>query len=174
MKKANKILSKLLEPVMIISGLTLLLICSTEIYAQEKPPHPNSVSTLQNLNFGAFFQGISGGTVIIYPDGSRLVNGDIIGANLGIPYNPAIFELDSEPGVLFSIVNGPDAVLTGSNGGSMILHLGESDPHSPFIVTSAPPGRTQVRVGGTLIVGSPLANPAGIYNCTFTITFNQE
>ncbi|MBK7028241.1 MAG: DUF4402 domain-containing protein [Bacteroidales bacterium] len=111
---------------------------------------------------------------MIYPSGSRSVTGDILQANLGYAYYPAIFEVGANLGTLVTVLNGPDIVLTGSNGGSMILHLGETDPPSPFINTLTPPGLTQVRVGGTLYVGNALANPAGSYSGTFFITFIQE
>jgi hypothetical protein len=154
---------------------TLSLLFQTSLLrAQEDPPKPMSVTTFQNLSFGAIIQGYNGGSVIIYPSGSRSVTGDILQANLGYAYYPAIFEVGANLGTLVTVLNGPDIVLTGSNGGSMILHLGETDPPSPFINTLTPPGLTQVRVGGTLYVGNALANPAGSYSGTFFITFIQE
>ena len=156
----------------------ILLVCFFALYlpgqAQEDPPRPMSVTTFQNLSFGAIIQGYSGGSVILYPSGSRSVTGDIMQANLGYSYYPAIFEVGANPGTLVTILNGPDATLNGSNGGSMILHIGDTDPPSPFINTLNPSGLTQVRVGGTLMVGNSLANPAGAYSGTFSITFIQQ
>ena len=156
----------------------LLLICLMGILfqgmAQENPPKPMSVITFQNLSFGAIIQGFSGGTVIIYPNGSRSVTGDIMQANLGYPYYPAIFEVGANLGTLVTVLNGPDVILNGSNGGFMVLHLGQSDPPSPFVNSLTPPGLTQVRIGGTLIVGNALANPAGSYSGTFSVTFIQQ
>ncbi|WP_261387807.1 DUF4402 domain-containing protein [Chitinophaga pinensis] len=96
-----------------------LLLVPCVVRAQEPPPRPISVyvNPAQGLIFGAFFQGITGGTVILYPDGSRSVTGSIVQANLGYPFSPAIFEVDANPGTLISIMNGPDVTLTGSNGG---------------------------------------------------------
>jgi hypothetical protein len=144
--------------------------------AQEPPPRPIAiyVNPAQGLIFGAFFQGITGGSVIIYPDGSRSVTGDIVQANLGIPFSPAIFEVDANPGTVISILNGPDAVLTGSNGGSINLRIGNASTGSLFISNANPPDRTQVRIGGTLTVGGPMANPSGVYSGTFSVTFIQE
>lgn len=156
--------------------LLVYLLSVEKVCAQEPPPRPIAiyVDPLQGLNFGAFFQGIAGGSVIIYPDGSRSVLGDIIQANLGIPFSPAIFEVDANPGTLVSILYGSNVTLTGSNGGSMTLHIGEADIGSPFITRAASPMRTQVKIGGTLTVGSPLANPSGSYSGSFSITFMQE
>lgn len=156
--------------------LSLLLYGHAAAQSPPQPPRPIAIyiNPAQGLIFGAFFQGIAGGTVIVYPDGSRSVTGDIVQANLGMPYSPAIFEVEAQQGTLISILNGPDVTLHGSNGGALILHIGSSSTGSPFITTVAPPGRTQVRIGGTLTVGSPLANPPGSYNGTFAVTFIQE
>lgn len=160
-----------------IAGILVFLLCSClSAQAQELPPRPVSiyVNPAQGLIFGAFFQGISGGSVMVYPDGSRVVTGSIVPANLGFPFSPAIFEIEGNPGTQLSIMNGPDVVLAGNNGGTLQLHLGTSSTGSPFVITTTPPARTQVRVGGTLTVGSPLANPSGSYIGTFSITFIQE
>jgi hypothetical protein len=160
-----------------LTGASLLLLCAClPVYAQQPPPRPIAiyVNPAQGLIFGAFFQGVSGGTVIVYPDGSRSVTGSIVQANLGFPFSPAIFEVDADPGTRISILNGPDVLLSGSNGGALLLHIGSSSTGSPFIAAAIPPARTQVRIGGTLTVGSPLANPAGAYSGLFSVTFIQE
>jgi hypothetical protein len=137
-------------------------------------PGGMSVYTVQNLSFGAFSHGNSGGTVIVSNTGTRSVTGDVIPLNLGVLFFHAIFEIDTPEGAIISILNGADATLTGSNGGSVSLHIGSSDPPSPFITTVTQPARTQVNIGGTLTVGGPVANPPGTYTGTFYITFNQE
>lgn len=153
-----------------------LLLAPCVARAQEPPPRPISVyvNPAQGLIFGAFFQGITGGTVILYPDGSRSVTGSIVQANLGYPFSPAIFEVDANPGTLISIMNGPDVTLTGSNGGFLSLHIGTASTGTPFIATATSPARTIVRIGGTLTVGPPLANPSGNYSGVFQVTFIQE
>lgn len=137
-------------------------------------PGAMSVYTIQNLSFGAFSHGNTGGNVIISNSGTRSVTGDVIPLNMGVQYFHAIFEIDAPQGSIISILNGPDATLTGSNGGSISLQIGNSDPASPFTITVPQPVRTQVNIGGTLTVGSPAANPPGTYTGTFYITFNQE
>ena len=133
-----------------------------------------SVNTSQNLSFGAFSHGNSGGTVVIATNDTRSITGDIIPVNLGFLYFPAIFEVEAASGTIINIVNGADTQLTGSNGGSMTLHIGESDPASPFISTATPPARNLIKVGATLTVAGPAANPPGIYSGTFSVTFIQE
>jgi len=133
-----------------------------------------AVYTIQNLRFGAFTQGAIGGTIVMSPSGMRTVTGDVILLNMGILFSEAIFEVEGIAGTVVSINNGPNATLTGSNGGSMSMSIGVSSPLSPFIISVPPPGRTQINIGGTLNVGSPAANPPGNYTGTFYITFNQE
>lgn len=162
---------------LLYTGLMVLLLHVTLVVkAQEPPPRPISVyvNPAQGLIFGAFFQGVIGGTVTVFPDGSRSVTGSIVQANLGFPFSPAIFEVDANPGTLIQILNGPDVTLTGSNGGTLSLHIGSASTGSPFVATATSPARTLVRIGGTLTVGPPLANPSGSYSGLFSVTFIQE
>jgi hypothetical protein len=143
---------------------------------QVQPPRPLSVfvNPAQPLSFGAFYQGPLGGSVIIYPNGSRTSTGDVVQASLGYSFSPAMFEVEGLPGTIVSILNGPDVTLSGSNGGTMTLHIGNSTPASPFILTTSSPARTVVNIGGTLTVGPPSTNPPGSYNGTFNVTFIEQ
>jgi hypothetical protein len=174
MKKLLKLRPLNLKSYLAVLGLLILWCSCSTVSGQEKPPRPISVLTAQNLSFGAFFHGVTGGTVIIDYDGIRSTTGDIILANLGYTFFPMIVEVDAEPGYLVHIMNGPDVSLSGSNGGSMILHLGDASTGNMFICTAIPPGKTEVRIGGTLTVGNPGANPAGSYSGSFQVTFIQE
>lgn len=179
MKNKRTILfSKVLSRLLIV---TLLTIMSQLAMAQTEPPptdsvpiDPGSISvyTIQNMSFGAFINGPGGGTVSISPTGTRSSTGAVIPVNLGVTYCQAIFEVDAPLGTTISILNGPDATLTGSNGGSMTLAIGSADPASPFTTTVAQPSKTQVNIGGTLTVGT--GSLPGTYVGTFSITFNIE
>jgi len=162
--------------IFIVFGIILFFSTATMVYGQEPPPRPITVtvSLLQNLSFGAFYHGNAGGTVIIYPTGSRSATGDVVLLNLGYSFSTGLYDVVGNLGTLVSILNGGDATLTGSGGGTLTLHIGASDPVSPFVITTIPPAATQVRIGGTLIVGNPLANPPGNYSGTFNVTFVQE
>ncbi len=133
-----------------------------------------SVMNVQGLHFGAFSHGPSGGSVSISAAGVRTAMGSVTELDFGIAYFQAIFDVAAPEGATVSIVNGADATLTGSNGGSMIMSLDSSSPGSPFIVMIPSPGTTAVNVGGTLTVGNSTANPPGVYSGTFYITFNLE
>jgi hypothetical protein len=153
-----------------------ILVCSFAATAQPPPPRPIAVyaNPAQGMIFGAFFQGSSGGTVILFPDGSRSSTGSLVLANLGFPFSPALFEVDANQGTAITIMNGPDVTLTGSNGGSIGLHIGAASTGSHFITTVVSPTRTEVWIGGTLTVGPPIANPSGSYSGTFSVTFIQQ
>lgn len=158
--------------------VTLLGFMSLSSFAQTDsiPGDPGAiiVYTVQNISFGAFTGGNSGGTVIISTSGTRSVTGDVVALNLGTSYFQSIFEIDAPQGTIISITNGPNVLLTGSNGGTMTMLIGASNPASPLITTVIQPLRTAVNIGGTLTVGNAAANPPGAYNGTFYITFNQE
>lgn len=162
-----------------LKGVLLLLVlvcCAASLRAQENPPHPIKVfvDPTQGMLFGAFYQSGLGGTVILGANGSRSSTGNIILANLGYSFSPALFQVDANRGALIQILNGPDATLSGSNGGHMSLHLGSSDVGSPYISTTVSPARTQIHIGGTLTVGNSASNPPGNYNGTFTVIFIQQ
>lgn len=133
----------------------------------------SAVNTIQNLSFGAFSPGNEGGTITISNTGIRSASGTAVPVNIGIPHFEAVFEIEAPNGTIISISRGAEAILRGSNGGSMSLKLGNSDPQGPFSVFS-PNGKTEVRIGGTLSIGNVLNNPPGNYNGSFFITFNNE
>jgi hypothetical protein len=137
-------------------------------------PGAISVSTVQHMSFGAFSNGGTGGTLTVSTSGSRSATGSIVPLNLGRFYFQAIFDIGAPQGSIISILFGADASLTGSNGGSMLMHVSGSDPPSPFITIATQPARTPVKVAGILSVGSASANPPGAYSGTFYIIFNHE
>ena len=162
--------------------ILILMTCflSSVTYAQDPsdtlPPDPAAIHvfTIQNLQFGVFAQGGSGGTITVSNSGGRSATGSIILINQGGSFFQCIIDVEAAPGSLISITNGADATLTGSNGGTVTLVIGNSNPTSPFNTTVSPPARTPVNIGGTLTVGNSAASPPGNYTGVFYITFNQE
>ncbi len=154
-----------------------ILICLTflniPIKGQEKPPKPISVtvSTLQHLNFGTIIpSGSSGGSVTVDNNGIRSSLGQIILPPVGTFCSPALFEVTALRGTLITIVTSP-ATLTGSAGGTLSLTPGTPSTGTPFVARGT---TTDVYIGGTLAIGSLIANPAGYYSGTFTVTFIQN
>ena len=154
------------------TGLIIFLV-QNQVNAQEMPPRPVAVSLIQNLSFGGLTQGLTTGTITITAPGMRYATGSVILVGLGILYYPAICGLQGNPGTIMHPY-GPDATLTGSNGGSITFHFHDSSPTDPIIINVAPPGTMQVRVGGTLDIGYPAANPPGHYTGSFQVMFIQE
>lgn len=174
MRLSPEILSRTCIQRVILPALLLLLLFTGRVQAQELPPRPVSVYLDQELSFGAFSTGVSGGTVIIYADGTRSATGSVVLVNMGYLYFPAIFSVETNPGNIISILYGGDAILTGNNGGTLTVQLSDPDPPSPFVTTAVPPGRTQIYIGATLLVGNTFANPPGTYTGTVSVIFNQE
>jgi hypothetical protein len=75
---------------------------------------------------------------------------------------------------VISLLSGPPAVLSGSNGGTLSLQLDDTFPASPFVTSVPYQQQTTVLLGGTLTVGTIASNPAGNYSGTVDVTFVQE
>lgn len=162
--------------IILVLGLFFLSGLPGIIQAQPHPPRPIIVTfnPSQPLAFGAFTPGLSGGTVIINPDGSRASTGSIVLFSLGYTYTAAMFYVRANPGTVISMLNTPPVTLTGSGGGTMSLQVGSSLPASPFVTTLPWPQQTTVLIGGTLTAGNIVSNPPGTYTGNFTVTFVQE
>jgi hypothetical protein len=157
----------------ILLTVVSLMFFSKEINGQEPPPRPIEVTvTSQELSFGAFTYATITGTVTVTPTGSRSGSGVVL-LNIGTPA-AALFNIVANTGTLITILNGPDATLTGSSGGTMTLQIGTSDPASPFVTTNIYPDPTLLYIGGTLTVGNSVTSPPGNYSGTFDLTFSQD
>jgi hypothetical protein len=156
--------------------LFIILLSCASANAQNQPfPPPNQlqVYSMQELSFGSFSTGVSGGTVIINPSGFRSSTGSVI--LLGSGFYPAIFDIRLVPGRMVQITLGQVAQLQRlGGGGSMTMQIGPTDKGSSFVTSGGHPFRNPVAIGGTLNVGSDAANPPGEYQGYFYVTFNQE
>ena len=118
-----------------------------------------------------------GGTVTVDWQGSRSATGDVVLLSSNPPPSPAIFEVKLCQGRNVVITYSATTLLTGSDGGSLLLNIGPTEKGvsgSSFPINNDCNFITQVRVGGTLVVGSMTANPGGNYSGSFSITFNQQ
>jgi hypothetical protein len=155
--------------------LVLMYPLSPVLKAQEPPPRPIRINaTAQGLSFGAFYHGASGGTVVITPAGARSSTGDVVLLSLGIPFSAALFQVHAHRGTVISILNGPDTILSGTPSGTMTLHIGSSNPSSPFVSTVNFNVAIPLYIGGILTVGNSAANPPGSYTGTFDVTIVRE
>jgi hypothetical protein len=129
---------------------------------------------VQDFNFGTFYQGSTGGSLTISTDGSRSSTGDVVLLNTGQAVSQAIFDIEAPENALISIVIGSNSTLYGSNGGTMKLEITGSNPATLFLNTAVPPDRSRVHFSGRLLIGDIMTSPPGIYQGTFSITFNNE
>jgi hypothetical protein len=158
----------LLPVVLMLSGLR-------EVKAQEPPPRPIRINaTSQGLSFGAFYHGAAGGSITISPASARSSSGDVVLLGLGYPFSAALFEVRAQRGTVISILNIPNVSLIGVPSGSMSLHIGNSNPASPFVSTVPFTVAIPLYIGGILTVGNSAANPPGSYTGTFDVTIVRE
>lgn len=158
---------RIIRKLALLSCLAFLCLKALPVFAQVP-----SVTTVQDLTFGAFTRGGNGGTVTVSSQGERSATGSVILLNLGESYHPALFDVTAPAGTIISITNGPDVNLQGSNGGTMNLHVESSYPASPLIAD--PSGISRISIGGTLSVGDAATSPPGSYTGTFDIIFNNQ
>jgi hypothetical protein len=130
-----------------------------------------SVRAVSPMNFGAFTQGISSGTVTISPQNIRSATGSVILLNIsGYTSAAAVFEVNATKNTPIAIATGLTGTLTGSNGGSLELQIENTYPASPFTTATNVEWKV-IQVGGTLLIGPPASNPPGTYSGTFNVTF---
>ncbi|MFT3982250.1 MAG: DUF4402 domain-containing protein [Ferruginibacter sp.] len=132
------------------------------------------VNVVQPFQFGVYAQGASGGDIIISPMGVRSVTGTVIPLNFGATYNPLVLEVEAAKGSIVSVYSSGKNILTGSNGGKMVLRLGNMEPNSPFYIMKEPPQKTYINIGGVLSVGNAADSPPGNYSGNLYISFMVE
>jgi hypothetical protein len=161
--------------IIFIIPVVLMYSVSLELKAQEPPPRPIRINaTAQGLSFGAFYHGVVGGTITITPASARSSTGDVVLFGLGYPFSAALFQVHASPGTVIAILNSPDVPIFGIPSGSMNLHIGSSNPTSPFVTTVPYTVAIPLYIGGILTVGNSAANPPGSYTGTFDITLVRE
>ena len=114
---------------LVLIMLLAFVLSMTSMHAQSSV----TVYTIQNIGFGAFATGNTGGTVKVSSSGVRTVTGTVIPLNFGLQYRPAIFEIEAPSGIVISFANSLNATLTGSNGGTMSVRLTNQIPYCHLI-----------------------------------------
>jgi len=160
----------------ILAGIYFLFLVG-QLHAQSPlmPPNQLNVYTTQELSFGSFYAGSSGGRVIISPDGNRITTGSVTGLALS-PGTPAIFDVRLIPGRVVHISFPSSAMLykVGSGENMTINDFTTDKRNNYFVTTSAHPFINTVKVGASLFVGNISFNPAGDYFGSFNVVFIQE
>jgi hypothetical protein len=144
------------------------------------PPREISINATQALSFGSFsLESLSGpgGTVTVDWQGNRTATGQIVLLSSAPSHQAAIFEVNLCQGRSVIITYPSTTVLTGSNGGTLLMEIGPTEKGvsgTSFQVNTDCSFVTQLRVGGKLYVENNQANPGGYYTGNFYITFNQQ
>ena len=160
--------------------MAILLIAAAPVYGQSLPDSVLAngvalrVTVTDPFRFGIYAQGTAGGEVIIAPNGARSVTGTIVPLNFGAAYNPLSLEVEAPRGSIVSVYSTGKNVLTGSNGGRMLLRLDNMEPVSPFYITKEYPEKTVLKIGGVLSVGNATDSPPGNYSGNIYISFMVE
>lgn len=167
---------RLLLPFCLIVFMIISYIPAKAQLKPEQPPKPIAVtvSTAQHLNFGTIIPSTISGSVSVAFNGSPTSSPGILLLH-SYECSAALFIVEAEPGVLINIIY-PDPNPKLANGGfNLQLHLEtpniDLQPGYQFITKTK---STYVYIGGTLTVGTLLANPAGAYSGTFDVTFIQQ
>jgi len=158
----------------------LLCVWHNNVYGQNAPDLPQrtgTISATQSLHFGdlTIISGSAGGTVKVDYNGLRTSTGSVVLLNLGNTARQAIFEFKLCPGRTFIVNYQPTVILTGSNGGSLLLHLGPTNMQSNIFTSNVGCNNINlISMGGTLDVKSMTVNPHGLYTGNFELTFIQQ
>jgi hypothetical protein len=140
------------------------------------PQRTLTVTPTQAIHFGTLcVTGGAGGSVTVGYDGTRTSAGNITLLSISPTARPAIFEIKLCQGRNVIITFSATTILTGSNGGTLILDIGPTEmgiDGASFTTNADCNYITPLRVGGTLHV--PGTALPGTYTGSFEITFNQE
>ena len=123
------------------------------------------------LNFGRFYPGVSGGEVIISPDGVKSAQGSVMLS--GGTSSPGRFTITGAPDATFSIQlpEGPVQLVHQGSSQTLTVNQWTSDPPAGFSSGTLNEGSEIVSIGASLVVGSIENNPVGIYTGSFSLTF---
>jgi hypothetical protein len=149
---------------------TLVILSSSDLYAQEEPPEPITVTVDRNLVFGGFVQHPGVGSVSVSEAGTR--TGSAVSFLTGFTYNSGQFYITGTMNtpILIEVAVNP---ITLSNGGSGTMTLtidSWSFPTQPHYVL--PSASAYVSFGGTLTI--PAGSPSGSYSGSLEFIFTQN
>jgi hypothetical protein len=122
------------------------------------------------LSFGKFSVGETGGQLILSPDGVLSVQGSI--HHGGGTVQPGKFIISGHADATFTVQlpTGP-ALLSNGHNHSMTVDNWNADPSIENLSGILSGGTETVSIGATLYVGPIEQNPIGIYTGTYSLTF---
>lgn len=144
------------------------------------PDRTGMLEATQALNFGdiTLKSTTSSGSVTVDYNGARTSTGDVVLLTGSTTAKEAIFEFKLCPGRSVTITYSSTVSLTGSNGGTLLLHIGPTNLGASgvakFTSNKGCDDLHKIKVGGTLDIKAIATNPAGSYTGDFELTFNQQ
>ena len=133
-----------------------------------------SAHETSQLNFGRFSPETEGGEILVTPDNTRMATGTVAFTS-GV-YNSASFYITGQDKAAYSITlpSGPAIITNVVNAKTMQVRNWVSDPPNGTGTGILTEGSQIVKVGATLVVGNQNDNPVGIYQGSYTISFNYN
>lgn len=168
----------------LIAGLFCLLATGNSLFAQAIAPATAtgdiyaeiipvfSASQIAALNFGKFSPGTEGGELIITPQNTVSVLGDVYSG--GGMHNAASFYVSGDIDATYSVSlpNEPVVITNTENAKTMYVDNWVSVPNEGMGTGQLLNGFQVVKVGATLMVGTLADNPIGIYTGSYRVTFD--
>jgi len=135
---------------------------------------PISAQESNQLNFGRFYPGASGGTITISPGGFVNTTSDVVIAASAPSAGSFVVSGQGDATYAINLPKGP-AILTNMDGSKTMLVDGwVTDPVNGDAKVRLVGGLQTVRLGATLRVGSLNDNPKGLYTGSYEITFSYN
>ena len=132
------------------------------------------VLEVQDMSFGSFATGDTGGTIVISPNHNRIVTGTVTG--LVSSFSAAVIRLRIQGNKMIVNINLPTSAQLVRSGGSetmTITNFISDRPGNSFVTTSGN-ATYDVKIGATLNVQNSQINKPGNYQGNFAVTFIRE
>lgn len=133
---------------------------------------PIGINKEVDLDFGNIAPGTNPGTVMLKPDGSRVISGGASLPSVTGTVSAATFEITGAPGYTYSITLPGEAVTLSNGTENMTVAQFTSQPAGNGML--GPSGSDEVAVGATISVGA--SQPLGDYlsNSPFPVMVNYN
>ena len=133
-----------------------------------------STKETSQLNFGRFSPKAQGGKIILTPEGTISVQGNVVLE--GGTQNAASFSITGQYDATFSISLplGPETLINFKNDKTIQVSDWKSSPAQGIGAGILTSGELTVRIGASLTVGDMNANPVGIYSGSYAVTFGYN
>lgn len=134
---------------------------------------PLTATEALQLNFGRFYPGNSGGSIVISPTGDVTATSTVAIDNS--PRNPGAFVINGESNSLINVSLPKSPIsITNDKSNHMIVDNWVATPNNEESGICLTDGSQKVLVGATLNIGTLEQNPKGIYTGTYQITFSYN